>query len=351
MSRSTRTNTNKESGVSASSTVHGLGHALEHGVERGAGLGVGPREMTWATHWLASWDKFWFTPSRPETLALIRICSGAMLVYIHVIWLSLVNQFMGKDAWINLATIRMLHREDFGWSWLHYVDNPTILIAHQLIAIAASLAMTLGWMTRIAIPLAWWMTLMVCHRMTGALFGLDQTVMMLTMYLMWSNCGSVWSIDAGLAKKKGLHWLRPLAQPAICNNVVTRLIQLHLCVIYLFGGLSKMRGEMWWDGSAIWFSVVNYEYQSLDLTWIGYFPFLVGLITAATIFWETFYVALVWPKLTRPITLCMAVLVHGGICVALGMWTFGTIMIVANIAFLQPEQIARWVGKLTSRSK
>jgi hypothetical protein len=257
---------------------------------------------------------------------------------------------MGRDAWINSDAIQMLHARDWGWSWLHYIDSPALLYLHEGVAIIASLMMAFGLLTRLAIPLVWWLTLMVCHRMTGALFGLDQMVMMLSMYLMWSNCGSVWSFDAWLAKRRGVSWLRPSSDPAICNNVVSRLIQLHLCLIYLFGGLSKMRGEMWWDGSAMWFSLVNYEYQSLDLTWLGNFPFVIGLVTAITLFWETFYCALVWPKLTRPITLLMAVLVHGGICVALGMWTFGTIMIVANVAFLEPETVRRIVSRMLRRS-
>lgn len=298
----------------------------------------------WDT-WIQTWDKFWFSAQRPETLAVIRIYCGAMLAYMHVIWISLVPNFMGPNAWINLPTIRMLHERDSGWSWLYYVDNLGVLYFHESVAVVASLAMMLGFMTRIAIPLAWWLTLMVCHRMTGALFGLDQTAMMLTTYLMWSNCGSIWGLDAVLANK-GTSWLRPKATPAVCNNVVTRLIQIHLCVIYLFGGLSKMRGEMWWDGSAFWFSVVNYEYQSLNLTWLGKFPFLISLITGTTIFWETFYVATIWPRLTRPITLAMAFLVHGGICLALGMWTFGTIMILANMAFIPPETISTWVGRI-----
>lgn len=297
--------------------------------------------------WLNAWDRFWFTPRAPETLALIRICCGAMMTYIHCIWLSQLPNFMGSQAWIDGATIRELHRQDWAWSWLFYVENPVWLYAHQVFAIAFSLCMTLGLFTRLAVPLTWWMTLMVCHRMTGALFGLDQVVMMLSMYLIWSRCGSLWSIDALMAKRRQSDnsgrqlngWFWPTSDACIANNIATRLIQLHLCIIYLFGGLSKMRGEMWWDGSAMWFSIVNYEYQSLNLTWLGHFPIVIGLMTAGTIFWETYYCALVWPKLTRPIALGIALLVHGGICVALGMWTFGTMMIVANMAFVSPDRV------------
>lgn len=298
----------------------------------------------WFSDWLSGWDRFWFAPARAETLAVIRICCGAMLVYVHVIWASLLMDFMGEHAWIDRETVRMLHEQDWAWSWLWYTNSPSLLWLHQIIAILASVCMMLGLMTRVSVVLAWWMTLMVCHRMSLALFGLDQIVIMLSMYLMVSRCGSVYSVDAWLTNRRGVSWLFPSSEAAISNNIATRFMQLHLCVIYLFGGLSKMRGEMWFDGSAMWYTVVNYEYQSLDLTWLGHSRLAIATLTAATIFWETFYCALVWPKLTRPLVLGMAVLVHGGIAIGLGMATFGFIMIVANLAFIPPQTMRGWVN-------
>ncbi len=314
--------------------------------------------LRWFSDWGTSWDRFWFTPRGPHTLAVMRIACGAMLAYLHTVWASVIGDFFGPNAWVTTEVVRAFHRDDWAWSWLWYTESTSILMLHQLLAIAASVMMMLGLFTRLAIPLAWWLTLMVCHRMTGALFGLDQVLTMLSMYLMWSRCGSVLSLDVGLRRRwlaatseaqptSGQagwgNWLFPAATPSIANNVVTRLLQLHLCVIYLFGGLSKMRGEMWFDGSALWYTAVNYEYQSLDLTWLGRWRIVIATLTATTIFWETFYSALVWPRLTRPLTLALAVFVHGGIALALGMVTFGFIMIVANLAFIEPQTMRGWL--------
>ena len=35
---------------------------------------------------LTGWNRFWFSPSDPATLGLIRICTGAMLFYTHLVW-------------------------------------------------------------------------------------------------------------------------------------------------------------------------------------------------------------------------------------------------------------------------
>jgi hypothetical protein len=93
---------------------------------------------------------------------------------------------------------------------------------------------------------------------------------MLAMYLSISRCGDRWSLDRrfGLVDSGDAHWR---------NTLATRLIQLHLCVIYFFGGLGKARGWMWWDGTAMWFAAASFEYQSLDLTWIGRYPTLGSL--------------------------------------------------------------------------
>ena len=127
------------------------------------------------------------------------------------------------------------------------------------------------------------------------------------------------------------------------------MIQLHLCIIYLFGGIGKMRGELWWDGSAFWYAIANLEYQSFDVTWLVRFPWLIALLTHVTVFWETFYWALVWNRLTRPIAVLMAVCVHGGIALCLGMPTFGLAMIIANLAFVPPEFVQRVLNAVQTR--
>ncbi len=310
---------------------------------------------------LQAWNAFWFHPRTATTLAMIRIATGAMLAYMHAVWCLRLADFMGPNALIDSDLIRRIHRDDFSWSYLWNVDSMPLLWAHQSVAILAAICMCIGCLTRLVTPLVWFMTLMVCHRMTGFLFGLDQVVMMLTMYLMIAPAGSVRSVDGWLLKwrtREGsrslggsfARWLLPSSQPSSMVTVATRLIQIHLCTVYLFGGVAKLRGEMWWDGTAMWFSAVAYEYQSLDLTWLGRYPILGAILSHVTIFWETFYCALVWQRWSRPVILALAVVIHGGIALFLGMITFGLMMIVANLAFLEPAWIEGMIERYAKRS-
>ena len=311
---------------------------------------------------------FFFAPTTSHTLEIIRIATGLMIVYVHAIWLSRLGDFFGPNALINLEAWRAIHyggeTPDAKWTYLAQTDSLWIASIHEWGALIAGIFAAIGFMTRTSLIAAWLLTLLTAHRLTGFLFGLDQIVLMLSSYLCLSQAGTLLSVDRFLSIKlpalTSLFWYRLLSgysavRPTIggapgatneCvaswnNTLATRLMQIHLCIIYLFGGLGKLRGEMCWDGSAMWFSASAYEYQSLDLTWIGNYPVMAALLTHITIFWEVTYIAIVWPRWTRPIALLLAVFVHGGIAFFLGMMTFGWIMIVANLAFITPALMRR----------
>ncbi len=308
---------------------------------------------------VGAWEAFWFVPRRVETLAVLRIITGAMLLYTNLVLASDLTSFLGVDAWINNDTAIALHDGRFGassaaWSYLWNIESPLLIAIHHWIVILVSLSFMVGFLTRITGPLAWWFQLMLVHRLLGSLFGLDQILTYCVMYLALTPCGSVFSVDAWLRGRvyrngrerasKVLAWLLPDDQPSVTANVATRLFQLHLCMIYLFGGLAKARGQMWWDGTALWYAVGNYEYQSWDTTFIAAYPGVFTALTHATLLWEIFYCALVWPRWTRPVTLIIALCVHAGIGLGLGMATFGIMMIAANGIFVSPEWIRRWRG-------
>lgn len=314
----------------------------------------------WMTNYVAEaverWNRFWFKPEAPYTLSLIRILAGAMLFYTHLVYSLDMQAMLGRSSLVSPSASQLLSTaaDDgrmYAWSYLWYIESPALLWAAHIAALAVFALLTVGLWTRVVSVLAFLISLAYCHRMMGAQFGLDQVNTMLAMYLMVGPSGAVYSVDRLLARRRGATE-EPAASP--WTTVAIRLIQLHMCIIYLFGGIGKMRGEMWWDGSAVWYAIANLEYQSMDVTWLVRWPVLIALLTHITVFWETFYCFFVWPRLTRPICLGLAVAVHGGIALFLGMKTFGLAMIIGNMAFLYPETVQwavsgllRWVPHVT----
>jgi hypothetical protein len=78
--------------------------------------------------------------------------------------------------------------------------------------------------------------------------------------------------------------------------MVTRLIQVHMCVLYFFAGISKLKGAAWWTGDSIWMALASGEYQSYDLTWLAWYPWVSYVFTPATIVWEMTFPIAIWSK-------------------------------------------------------
>lgn len=303
------------------------------------------REVDYGRQWfadvVAGWNRFWFEPTDPATLGMIRICAGAMLLYTHLVWGLDLTTFFGAHGWLSPSAVSSVQEGSFTWSYLWWFESSWALWTVHVAALVVFAMLTVGLFTRVVAVLAWLAAMSYVGRATGALFGLDQINVMLAMYLAVGPSGDAFSVDRWLKERRAGGPLP--VRPSWTANLAIRLIQLHMCVIYLFAGMAKLTGMAWWDGTAMWMAFGNLEYQSLDMTWMADWPRLMNLLTHVTIFWETFYVALIWPRLTRPVMLALAVPLHMGIAVCLGMMTFGLIMLVGNMAFVPPWVIRAMV--------
>ncbi|MFO1019125.1 MAG: HTTM domain-containing protein [Planctomycetales bacterium] len=290
-----------------------------------------------------NWNRFWFTPQDPATLSLIRIAAGAMLFYTHLVWTLELDAFFGPNSWLSLDAVKSLRTSDSGWSLWWLAESPVVMWGMHLFALGVFACLTVGLFSKPASILAWIFTLSYAHRAPTALYGLDQVNGFLSMYLMFGQCGARYSLDAWLARRRNPGSALSGRVPAtVGTNISLRLIQLHMCVVYFFAGISKLQGPSWWDGTAFWGAIANAEYQTLDLTWLVHHPRIINVLTHVTILWEIFYCVTVWNRWTRPLTLLVAIPLHLGIAFGFGMITFGVAMLIANMAFV-PAWLVRAV--------
>ena len=292
---------------------------------------------------LRGWDAFWFSPVDPTLLGLLRIFTGCMLVYTHLVWGLALDDFYGPDGWLTAETVASIQRDRLVFSHWWVVPHEWMWPAHWL-AVAILVMFTLGLATRVTSILSFLITVSYVQRVPAALFGLDQINAMLTLYLSIGPAGAALSLDRLWARRRARNRQQPFPArpaPSISANLSLRLIQLHMCIIYFFAGVSKLQGTAWWNGEAMWLAFANLEYQSYDMTWLAHHPWLVNIMTHTTIAWELSFWALVWRPLARPVVLTAGVAMHLGIGAFLGMWTFGLIMLVGCASFLPTETIAR----------
>jgi hypothetical protein len=71
------------------------------------------------------WDRFWFTPTDPATLGIIRILAGAMLFYTHLVWSFDLADFFTDQGWLSPEAVQLVQRNSWTWSyfwWIKYLD-------------------------------------------------------------------------------------------------------------------------------------------------------------------------------------------------------------------------------------
>jgi uncharacterized membrane protein YphA (DoxX/SURF4 family) len=375
---------------------------------------IDPRRWLSPLARLAAWWKaFWFTPADPTVLGLIRIATGVIMLYIFVASTPLLVPFFGPDGWVDMATEDILRHEtpmtlpasnwdddappavirpemsrapeaeairqrwgidpamtyDLGTPlfspWFHITDPVWMRIVHGL-AIAVSVLFILGLGTRVVAVLAWVLMLGYIHRATAALFGMDTMIAILLLYLMLTPAGSALSLDRLIqrwrtsvnALSHGVREPLPGPTPSVGANIGLRLLQVHFCMIYLASGMSKLQGPAWWNGTALWQTLSNYEFAPARFE---LFTVLLRALTANRWVWEgTLFFGgsvftlvlelglpfLIWYPRWRGLCIIGAIMLHTGIAVTMGLTAFSFLMMTIVMAFLPAATVNALLARL-----
>ena len=298
-----------------------------------------------------AWNRFWFTPRDPYALCVIRCLVGWMTFYTILVWGIELEAFFAPHSFNSAAMIQDHFKNVEGpyalsfWTW---VPEQWMHEVHYL-CLGITFCFMIGLFTRVSSILSLIILISYSYRARFANYGLDQIVTILTLYLCIGNSGEYLSIDRlikryRIAKSKirsgeGVWQISHGSTKTVATNIATRLMQFHYCVIYMAAGLGKLFGESWWDGSAMWRGLAIAEYQTLDMTWLAYYPWFTEFLTHLTIAWEVSFSFLVWRPLTKNWMLLLGAGMHFGIGLMLGMWTFATCMMFGYLSFYEPEQV------------
>ena len=289
----------------------------------------GQESLNWFAAWWRAWTTFWFTPSNPLLLGVLRILVGALLAWSNFVWLLDQEGFFGLSGWQSSGNVWRLNDQPWHWSW--YFPAQTLLATKSLtfVSLFAAMSLSVGFVTRPAACIALAGYVSAVNRAPLNTFGFDDVLGIMLVPLIIGTAGARLSVDSIFQKKQSV--------PNTETTIALRLIQVHLCILYFFSGCGKLLGASWWEGTALWGAVANIQYRTIDLTFLAWYPLLINALTLGTLFWEVSYAALIWPRLTRPLVLAMAVFVHLGIGLTMGMMEFGLAMLIANMAFLPPH--------------
>jgi uncharacterized membrane protein YphA (DoxX/SURF4 family) len=287
--------------------------------------------------------KFLFPPETDTWLAILRIGFGLQITLyslsLRYDWsdllsgttrrlaealLSLESHIIPRLGWfVTLAAKVGLHEK-------------ALLFAVWASLLVAGCGLLVGLATRLCAIAAWFLHL--CAAKSGGFvsYGMDNFMTIGLFYLMLSPLPDRFSLD----------WRLPTLQAKNSQllGFWRRVLQLHLCVVYFFSGLTKCLGNGWWDGSNVWRALIRPPFNVIDpeilVRWKYLFP-VAGILICVLEFGYPFFI---WNTKTRKIWLSGVCAMHVAIGVTMGMYLFSLIMIVLNLAAFGPN-VFRAQGK------
>ena len=310
-------------------------------------------ELTTAA--VKGWNSFFFSVADPTSVGVIRVAVGLLAFWsLFVLGLDL-HDYFGSTGWAEPRSVRAFERPT-SWSFWFLVPDGWLRLVWA-VCLGILLMFACGFCSRVTAVLSWMITVSTINRLPIALFGFDQVLSALVLYLAVTGAsGQAVSLDRffgrwrqararGGTRRPAHHKAgpRPPVGPdgtgmplaTVSANLALRIIQIHLVMIYAMAGFAKLQSPSWWTGMAVWKTMTAGEFAGLNLTALAAWPVVVNLLTHLSLLLELLYPVLIWVKILRPLVLAGALMLHVGIAVTNpGLAEFALAMLAANLAFV-----------------
>ena len=276
--------------------------------------------------------RFLLTPRSADALGVLRIgVAGVLLVEASFLAPHLVEIFgsLGTVQWpiaeavaspslpsVGRVAERLLPFGILPDGALHLIFWTYLLSLCTLLA---------GRYTRFSALIAWSTHAALMNTASLTTYGVGAFAHIALFYCIIMPVGDAFSLD--------YHWRRhDRSRESAMAGLSLRVLQLHLCIVYLASGIEKARGEQWWNGEAIWRAVMQPQFQQFDMSWLASVPFLALSASLGTLVVECGYCIMIWPRSTRPYWVGATLGLHAGIGIFLGLWTFSAMMMMLTFA-------------------
>jgi hypothetical protein len=288
------------------------------------------------------WNRFWFTPADPAPCAVLRIAVG-LLTVLHLATLSFdLERWYSRDGLLPPETVHTLitgGREEVHYhlTYLGGLGGAGLWMVHA-VAISAAVAFTTGLFTRVSGVLTLVAVLAYVHRVPQVAGHAEPALAFLLLYLCIAPSGAMLSIDGWMRRRRAASLLPAgvddPGQLSVVANIGQRLIQVHLAMFVAMMGLTKLYGDAWWDGEAIWLLLAQPYSRPFDLTGLRDWAYTLNLWTHTVVYFELAFPVFIWTRVARPLLVILAAIVWLSLTLATGLWLFGLTLVVASTAFL-----------------
>jgi hypothetical protein len=304
------------------------------------------------------WSRFWFAPSDPLTLGLLRVGTGLVALYLVAAYSPDLDRYFGSGGLVPLEMVRDLEvktrdgnrqifvgqvREamprEYRFSYLDHFHTANGLRIVHAFGLLTLLLFTCGLFTRVTAVASLVVVLSYLHRGPMLTSQVEPILAFVLFYLCLGPAGAACSLDRWRAARRDDPATAAECLASPWATVSLRLIQVHLALVYVMMAAGKVGGNVWWSGMAMWYLIARSEQRMVDLTGLHSLPLVVNAWSYAVMFWQAVFPILVWNRLARPLLLGINALMWALLAPVIGNVPLAVMMVVASVAFIPGDVI------------
>jgi hypothetical protein len=254
--------------------------------------------------------------------SLVRVLLGAWGVYFYLLYFPVRHHLWGADG---------------AWPYDVFLDSQPVLSIFTVSAapwfvdlvylagIGVALGFTVGVWPRLSGTCHWLMIWSLQERNPLITDGGDNIMRIVLLFLTLVNTGAYF----------GLHSRRPPRWPAavrgalaVVHNTGILLVIVQLGLLYTSTGLYKTMGQLWQNGTALYYILRVDEFSWPAAAAAVYQnPYLVVLGTYGTVLFEVMFLPMLLSRWGRYLMIFAGIAFHAGIALFMGLVTFAWSML------------------------
>lgn len=290
-----------------------------------------------------AWQEFWFAPVSLYQVGLVRLILGVALLWMYLLRFVHFETFFSEKGILPLENFRLLLPEAYHSPFTLFFSNEIFAWYAHLGLLILLLLFTLGILGRVGTFILFLLHLGFLQRNYAIIYGADLFATFWLLYLSLVKHNTFFSLLNLWRQKANIDLGGPL------STIGIRLIQVQLCISYAYTGIEKLKGDQWWEGTAVWYVLGMREFMASDFSYLQNFPLVIGFLTIVTVIFEVYFPAAMLIRGLRPIWLLIGAFFHLSTGIFMNLPFFCVVMITPYLLFLRSETLRSVIEKVIRR--
>lgn len=268
-------------------------------------------------------------PRATTALSLLRTVVGVVSVALYVRQYAGRSTFFGPDGVYGTDGIREYTASIGTWSLYALSDSEVLfeIIFHVGLAVAVLVMLGLGGRPVLALHYVLLWSLYMAN--PALMDGGDALAATAVLFLLLTRCYSAFTIVRRRRQREAGQFA------SLLSNTGLLLLVTQVSVVYLMAGLYKVQGELWQDGTALYYILSVPEFYLPGVT-----PLLVQsdwlMVIGAylTVLTSVFFPVFVLFRAGRPVAVAAMLTFHLAIALLIGLTSFALVMAAFDLLFV-----------------